>query len=134
MKLSTGKIVGKIVLGATLAISLGAFTFPAGASVPPNAQSKSAPAKIVGVQYAQVSVEQKVDEKADEIKSEAVGAKNAVVAVHRKHEANEARPHTMTGKVDSKIAEGKNEVTGAANAIDKAHDQHEAQERAEGRN
>lgn len=129
MKLSTGKIV----LGATLAISLGAFTLPAGASIPSNSQSKSVPATIVGVQYAQVSVEQKVDEKADEVKSEAVGAKNAVVAVHRKHEANEARPHTMTGKVDSKIAEGKNEVTGAANAVENAHDQHEATERSEGR-
>jgi hypothetical protein len=129
MKLSTGKIV----LGATLAISLGAFTLPAGASVPSNAQSKSAPSKIVGVQYAQVSVEQKVDEKADEIKNEAVGAKDAVVAAHRKHEANEARPHTMTGKVDSKISEGKNEVTGAANAVENAHDQHEATEKSEGR-
>jgi hypothetical protein len=128
MKLSTSKIV----IGATLAVSLGAFTLPAGASLP-NTQSKSAPSTIVGVQYAQVTVEQKVDEKADEAKSEAVGAKDAVVAEHRKHEANEARPHTMTGKVDSKIDEGKNEVTGAANAVDRAHDAHEAQEHAEGR-
>jgi len=128
MKLSTGKIV----LGATLAISLGAFTLPAGASVP-NAQSKSAPSTIVGVQYAQVSVEQKADEKADEVKNEAVGAKDAVVAAHRKHEADEARPHTMTGKVDSKIDEGKNEVTGAANAVDSAHEQHEVTEKSEGR-
>ena len=129
MKLSTGKIV----LGAALAVSLGAFTLPAAASVP-NAQSKSAPSQIVGVQYAQVTVEQKADEEADEMKNEAVGAKDAVEAEHRKHEANEARPHTMTGKVDSKVDEGKNEVTGAANAVESAHDAHEAQENAEGRN
>jgi hypothetical protein len=128
MKLSTGKIV----LGATLAISLGAFTLPAGASVPSDAQSKST-SKIVGVQYAQVTVEQKVDEKADEVKNEAVGAKDAVEAAHRKHEANEARPHTMTGKVDSKMDEGKNEVTGAANAVENAHEQHEVTEKSEGR-
>ena len=129
MKLSTGKIV----LGATLAISLGAFTLPAGASVPSNTQSKSVPSKIVGVQYAQVTVEEKVDEKADEVKNEAVGAKDAVVAEHRRHEANEARPHTIKGKVDSKIDEGKNEVTGAANAVDAAHEAHEATEKSEGR-
>jgi hypothetical protein len=129
MKLSTGKIV----LGATLAVSLGAFTLPAGASVP-NAQSKSAASQIVGVQYAQVTMEQKADEKADEVKNEATGATDAVEAEHRKHEADEARHHTMKGKVDSKIDEGKNEVTGAANAVENAHDAHEAQENAEGRN
>jgi hypothetical protein len=127
MKLSTGKIV----LGAALAVSLGAFTLPAGASVPSGTQSKSD--QIVGVQYAQVTVEQKADEKADEMKNEAVGAKDAVEAEHRKHEADEARPHTMTGKVDSKIDEGKNEVTGAANAVDSAHEAHEATEKSEGR-
>jgi len=130
MKLSTGKIV----LGTALAISLGAFTLPAGASVPTNPQGKSTTPAIVGVQYAQVSVEQKVDEKADEVKNEAEGAKDAVVAEHRKHEADEARPHTMAGKVDSKMNEGKNEVTGAANAVENAHEKHEAQEQAEGRN
>jgi len=129
MKLSPGKIV----LGATLAVSLGAFTFPAGASVQSNTQSKSAPTQIVGVQYAQVSVEQKADEKADEMKNEATGATDAVEAEHRKHEADEARPHTMKGKVESKMNEGKNEVTGAANAVENAHDAHEAQEHAEGR-
>ena len=129
MKLSTGKIV----LGAALAVSLGAFTLPAGASLP-TAQSKSAPSTIVGVQYAQVTVEQKADEKADEVKNEATGATDAVEAEHRKHEADEARPHTMKGKVESKMNEGKNEVTGAANAVENAHDAHEAQENAEGRN
>ena len=129
MKLSTSKIV----IGATLAVSLGAFTLPAGASLP-NTQSKSAPSTIVGVQYAQVTVEQKADEKADEMKNEAVGAKDAVEAEHRKHEANEALPHTMKGKAESKMNEGKNEVTGAANAVENAHDAHEAQENAEGRN
>jgi hypothetical protein len=130
MKLSAGKIV----LGATLAVSLGAFTFPASASIPSTTQQSAAAAKKgVGIQLAQATVEQKVDEKADEVKNEATGAKDAVVAAHREHEANEARPHTMTGKVDSKIDEGKNEVSGAANAVESAHDQHEAQERSEGR-
>jgi hypothetical protein len=129
MKLSTGKIV----LGAALAVSLGTFTLPAGASVPSSTQSKSAPSQIVGVQYAQVTVEQKADEKADEIKNEAVGAKDAVEAEHRKHEANEALPHTMKGKAESKMNEGKNEVTGAANAVENAHEAHEATEKSEGR-
>jgi hypothetical protein len=131
MKLSAGKIV----LGATLAVSLGAFTFPAGASIPSTTQQRTAAAKKgVGIQLAQVTVEQKADEKADEVKNEATGAKDAVVAAHREHEADEALPHTMTGKAESKVNEGKNEVTGAANAVESAHDQHEAQENAEGRN
>ncbi len=129
MKLSTGKMV----LGATLAISLSAFTFPAGASAPATTQNGTATRKDVGVQYAQVPVEQKIDEKADEVKSEATGAKNAVVAVHRRHERNEYRHHTIGSKVDSKVSEAKNEAKGAAQAIERAHDQHEAQERSEGR-
>lgn len=128
-------LTGKTVLGATLAISLGVFTVPARASIPPKAPQSTAASKMgVGIQLAQVTIEQKADEKADEVKNEAVGAKDAAVAVHRRHEADEARPHTMTGKVDCKVNEGKNEVAGAANAVDAAHEQHEAQERAEGRN
>jgi hypothetical protein len=124
-------LTGKIVLGATLAISLGAFTLPASASMAPNAQS-SATRKDIGVRYAQV--EQKIDEKANEVKSEATGAKNAVVAVHRRHERNESRPHTIGGKVGSKVDEVNNEAKGAGNAVERAHDQHETTEHAEDRN
>ncbi len=130
MKLSTGKIV----LGATLAISLGTFTCLASASIPSKAQQSTAASKKgVGIQLAQVTMEQKADEKADEVKNEAVGAKDSAVAVHREHEANEARPHTMTGKIDSKGREVRDEATGAGNAVEAAHQQHEAQERSEGR-
>ena len=128
MKLSTSKIV----LGATLALSVGAFTCSASASIP-TAQSRADVRKNVGIQIAQVPLGQKVDEKADEVKAEAKGAKDAVVAEHRRHEANEALPHTVGGKIDSKVGEVKNEATGAANAVDRAHDQHEALEHSEGR-
>ena len=124
-------LTGKIVLGATLAISLGAFTLPAGASVPPMRPTKYVGRKIVGVQIAQVGHE--LDEKVDEVKSEATGAKSAVVAVHRRHERNEYRHHTIGSKLDSKISEVKNETKGAGHAIERAHDQHEALEHAEGR-
>jgi hypothetical protein len=127
MKLSTGKIV----LGAALAMSLGTFTFPAGASLPPMAQTKSVEKKNVPIQIAELG--QKIDEKADEVKAEARGAKDAVVAEHRRHEANEYRHRTIGGKIDSKVGEVKNEAKGAANAVDRAHDQHEALEHAEGR-
>src|SRR5579864_8707292 len=116
MKLSTGKIV----LGATLALSVGAFTYPASASIP-TAQSRANITKKVGIQLAQETVGQKVDEKADEVKSEATGAKNAVVSAHRRHERNERLHHTVGGKIDAKVGEVKNETTGAANAIDRAH-------------
>ena len=127
MKLSTGKIV----LGTALAISLGIFTLPAGASVPAMGQSKSVSRQIAGVQIAQV--QRDVDEKADEVKSEAVGAAHAVRAVHRRHERNEYRHHTISSKLDSKVDEVKNETTGAGHAIERAHDQHEALEHSEGR-
>jgi len=128
MKLSTSKIV----LGATLALSVGAFTYSASASIP-TTQGRANVNRNVGIQLAQVTVGQKVDEKADEVKSEAVGAKNAVVAAHRKHERNERLHHTVGGKIDAKVGEVKNETTGAANAIDRAHENHEALEHAEGR-
>ena len=128
MKLSTSKIV----LGATLALSVGAFTYSASASIP-TTQSRANVNRNVGIQLAQETVGQKVDEKADEVKSEAVGAKNAVVAAHRKHERNERLHHTVGGKIDAKVGEVKNETTGAANAIDRAHENHEALEHAQGR-
>jgi hypothetical protein len=124
--------MSKIVLGATLALSVGAFTFPASASIP-TTQSRANARKNVGIQLAQVPLSQKVDEKADEVKSEAVGAKNAVVAAHRKHERNERLHHTVGGKIDAKVGEVKNETTGAVNAIDRAHANHEALEHSEGR-
>ena len=128
MKISASKIV----LGATLALSVGAFTCSASASIP-SAQSRSNVSKNVGIQLAQVPLSQKVDEKADEVKSETVGAKNAVVAAHRRHERNERLHHTVGGKIDAKVGEAKNETIGAANAIDRAHANHEALENSEGR-
>jgi hypothetical protein len=128
MKLS----MSKVVFGATLALSVGAFTFPAIASIPAT-QSRADVRKNVGIQLAQVPLSQKADEKADEVKSEAVGAKNAVVSAHRRHERNERLHHTVGGKIDAKVGEVKNETTGAANAIDRAHANHEALENSEGR-
>ena len=124
--------LSKIVLGATLALSVGAFTGSASASIP-TTQSRANITKNVGIQLAQATVGQKVDEKADEVKSEATGAKNAVVAAHRRHERNERLHHTVGGKIDAKVGEVKNETTGAANAIDRAHENHEALENSEGR-
>jgi hypothetical protein len=111
---------------------VGAFTYSASASIP-TTQSRANVNRNVGIQLAQATVGQKVDEKADEVKAEAVGAKNAVVAAHRKHERNERLHHTVGGKIDAKVGEVKNETTGAANAIDRAHENHEALEHAEGR-
>lgn len=125
-------LTGKIVLGATLAISLGAFTFPAGASVPPPIRpAKYASKRVVGVQVAQI--ERNVDEKADEVKSEARGAAHAVRAAHRRHERNEYRHHTIAGKVDSKVDEVNNEAVGSTHAVERAHNRHEALEHSEGR-
>ena len=44
----------KIFVGVTLAISLGAFTIPAGASVPPLRPAKYVGKKVVGIQLVQV--------------------------------------------------------------------------------
>jgi hypothetical protein len=124
-------LTGKIVLGATLAISLGAFALPVGASVPPMGHRDSVNNQIVGVQIAEAG--RVIDEKADEVKSEAKGAAHAVRTVHRRHERNEYRHRTIGSKLDSKVDEVKNETTGAGRAIERAHDQHEALEHAEGR-
>ena len=124
-------ITGKIVVGAALAISLGAFTIPAGASLPPIGHSNSVNKPLAGIQIAQLARD--VDQKADEIKDGATGAVNAVDAAHRRHERNEYRHHSIGSKLDSKVDEVKNETTGAGRAIERAHERHEATERAEGR-
>ena len=124
-------LTGKIVVGAALAISLGAFTIPAGASVPPLVHTNTVIKPVPGIQIAQVARD--VVEKADEMRNGTVGAVNAVDAAHRRHERNEYRHHTIGSKLDSKVDEVKNETKGAGHAIERAHDQHEAVEHAEGR-
>jgi hypothetical protein len=124
-------ITGKIFVGAALAVSLGTFTIPAGASVPPPRPDKYVSKKAGGIQIAQLARD--VDQKADEIKDGATGAVNAVDAAHRRHERNEYRHHTIHGKVDSKIGEVHNEAVGATDAMHRAHERHEATEHAEGR-
>ena len=47
-------LTGKIVVGAALAISLGAFT-PAGASVPPLVRGDAVIKPVAGIQIAQVA-------------------------------------------------------------------------------
>ena len=125
------KINGKTLIGAALALSLGGFTIPASASVPPVRPTKYVGKKVGGIQLAQV--ERDVDEKADEIHNGATGAVNAVEAAHRRHERNEYRHHTIEGKIDSKVDEVGAETRGAGHAIERAHRQHEAVERSEGR-
>jgi hypothetical protein len=129
MKLSTGKIV----LATALAISLGGFSLPAFASVPPvsRTSNKTVSNHYVGWQVAQAGRE--LDEKTDEMQNGAEGAKNAVEAAHRRHERNEYRHRTIGSKLDSKIEEGKEEVKGAGHAMERAHEQHEAVEHSEGR-
>ena len=122
---------GKIFLGTTLAIALGAFAVPAGAAVPLKANSDVM--SNVGVQYAQADVDEVAHEKAHEIKSGTVGAANAVRAAHRRHERNEYRHHTVGSKIDSKINEVDSEAKGAGRAVERAHNEHEAVERSQGR-
>ena len=99
MKIITGKIIG----GAALAISLGVFTIPAGASVAPLIHTNTIIKPVPGIQIAQVARD--VDQKTDEMRDGATGAVDAVDAAHRQHERNEYRHHTIAGKVDSKIDE-----------------------------
>ena len=124
-------LTGKIVVGAALAISLGAFTMPARASVPPLVRGDTVIKPVAGIQVAQVA--RHIDEKTDEVRDGTEGAVNAVDAAHRRHEANEYRHHTVEGKVDSKVREMKSEAKGAENAIERAHERHEAVEHSEGR-
>ena len=126
-------LTGRIVLGATLAISLGGFIQPACASVPPikNVSTSTVDRTVVGIQLAQVGRD--LDEKTNEVSDATNGAANSVRAVHRRHERNEYRHHTIGSKLDSKVSEVKNEARGAGNAIERAHQRHEALERAEGR-
>jgi hypothetical protein len=124
-------LTGKIVVGAALAISLGAFTMPARASVPPLVRGDTVIRPVAGIQIAQVARD--IDQKTDEIRNGTEGAVNAVDAAHRRHERNEYRHHTVEGKVDSKVHEMKSEARGAGDAVERAHRQHEAVEHSEGR-
>ncbi len=124
-------LTGRIVLGAALAISLGGFTLPASASVPPLKPFKTVSTKARGIQIAQVTRD--VDEKANEVNNATTGAVNSAEAVHRRHERNEYWHRTIGSKVDSKVSEAKNEARAAGHAVERAHHQHEAVEHAEGR-
>jgi len=121
-------LTGKIVVGAALAISLGAFTIPAGASVPPLIHTSTVIKPVPGIQIAQVArdVDEKADEVRDEVRDGATGSVDAIDAAHRRHERNEYRHRTIAGKVDSKIDEAHNETVGATNAVHRAHERHEA--------
>ena len=101
-------LTGKIVVGATLAISLSDFPIPAGASVPPLIHTSTVIKPVPSIQIAQVARD--VDQKADEVRDSATGAVDAVDAAHRRHERNEYRRGPIAGKVDSKIDEAHNEA------------------------
>ena len=122
---------GKIVVGTALAISLGAFTIPAGASVPPMNHGNTVIRPVAGFQVAQVARD--IDQKTDEVRDGTEGAVNAVDAAHRRHEATEYRNRTIGSKIDSKAHELKSEVKGAGHAVERAHERHEATEQSEGR-
>ena len=122
---------GKIIVGAALAISVGAFTIPARASVPPMAHGDTVIRPVAGIQIAQVARD--IDEKTDEVRDGTEGAVNAVDAAHRRHEANEYRHRTIGSKIDSKVHEVKSGARGTAHAIERAHERHEAVEDSEGR-
>jgi hypothetical protein len=126
---------GKIVVGTALAISLGAFTIPAVASVPPSVPPMNHGDTVIrplaGFQVAQVARD--IDQKTDEVRDGTEGAVNAVDAAHRRHEANEYRHRTIGSKIDSKAHELKSEAKGAGHAVERAHERHEATEQSEGR-
>jgi hypothetical protein len=126
--------IGKLFLGASLALSLGGFAMPAVASIAPlqtPANSgyigKEAP---VLVQYADEAdhLTYKAEGKVNEAGDEALAAKNAVKARHREHEANEVYHHSLGEKAESKMDEIGDSARDAKNAVKAEHRAHEAAE------
>ena len=127
MKISNGKMI----VGAALAISVGAFTIPARASLPPMGPGDTVIRPVAGIQIAQVARD--IDQKTDEVRDGTEGAVNAVDAAHRRHEASEYRHRTIGSNINSKVHEVKSGARGVGHAIERAHERHEAVEQSEGR-
>jgi hypothetical protein len=131
-------ISGRMFVGATLALSLGAFAFPVCAATGTSSTSPRAD-RSVSMQLAQAETEEhheltdKAVGKANEVKSEVKGAAHAVRKAHRHHEATEGTHHTIGSKLDAKVDETKAEVKGAASAVKAEHEKHEAAEGVEPR-
>ena len=126
--------IGKLFIGAALALSLGGFALPVGASIaPPQAPSnpgfigKEAP---LGIQYADETdhLTYKAESKANEAGDEVRAAKDAVKARHRAHEAGEVYHEDMGDKAESKMDEIKDSARDAKNAVKAEHRAHEAAE------
>ncbi len=126
--------IGKLFIGASLAVSLAGFAMPTSASVAPN-QTPFAPSSVgreapVPVQFADETdhltykAEGKVNEAGDEVRA----AKNAVKARHRAHEATEAYHDGVVDKTETKMDEVKDSARDAKDAVKAEHRAHEAAE------
>ena len=126
--------IGKLFLGASLALSLGGFVIPASASIAP-LQTAPHPGYIgkeapVLVQYADEAdhLTYKAESKVNEGGDEALAAKNAIKARHREHEATEGYHHGIVDKTESKMDEIGDSARDAKNAVKAEHHAHEAAE------
>ena len=127
--------IGKLFIGASLALSLGGFVVPATASIGPSVPStpstvgKEAPTPV---QYAEEEehhmLKYKAENKADEAGDEARAATNAVKMRHRAHEATEGYHAGVVDKSESKMDEIKDSARDAKDAVKAQHRAHEATE------
>jgi hypothetical protein len=128
--------IGKLFIGASLALSLGGFAMPVGASIAPSS-APSTPNTIgieapILVQYAEEEehheLKYKAERKADEVEDEARAANSAVKMRHRAHEAAEPYHDGVVDKTESKMDEMKDSARDAKDAVKAEHRAHEAAE------
>ena len=141
---------GKVLVGAVVAVTMGAFAVPfcSNASAAPGTATPPQDRKLIQLAEEEhyelkEQTENKVnalgeraEDKAHELRNDAVAVPNAVHAEHEEHEAVEASSpeehsgmrHEMKEKAESHVDEMGHEVKGAANSVTSEHEEHEARE------
>lgn len=137
--------IGKLVAGTSLALSLGAFAFPAFANMSANIVDISAQAYLGEengrpplVQYAEEEhhdvvnqAESTVDRKVNELRDDAHDTKADVEARHEMNEATESehRNWNVENKAERKAGEMRDEAHEAASTVKQEHEEHESTDR-----
>ena len=130
---------GKTLVSAVVAVSLGTLAVPSlQATRVPNRGLIYANDGVAYQQYAEDEehhdLEERTDQKFDELHDMGAGAGHAVRRAHERHEMTESMHHGLRDKSEAKMNELHDEAAGARDAVKERHEQHEHYEESTDRN
>jgi hypothetical protein len=130
---------GKTFVSAMVAVSLGTFAVPSLQATRVSSRGLlDANDGIVYQQYAEDEehhdVEERTDQKLDELHDMGAGSSHAIRRAHERHEMTESMHHGLRDKSEAKMNELHDEAAGARDAVKERHEQHERYEDSTDRN